>query len=57
MTVSVPSDLTQMTVNLQAPLIVNVENRKACQIIVDNKDGEYPVKFPIYDILQKIKER
>jgi len=56
-TVSVPSDLTQMTVNLQAPIIVNVENRKACQLIVDNKDGEYQVKFPIYDILQKNKER
>ena len=56
-TVSVPSDLTQMTVNLQAPIIVNAENRKACQLIVDNNGGAYPVKFPIYDIIQKSKER
>ena len=56
-TVSVPSDLTQMTVNLQAPIIVNAENRKAGQLIVDNNGGEYPVKFPIYDIIQKNKER
>lgn len=56
-TVSVPSDLTQMTVNLQAPIIVNAENRKAGQLIVDNNGGEYPVKFPIYDIIQKSKER
>jgi len=56
-TVSVPKDLTQMTVNLQAPIVVNAENRKACQLIVDNHNGEYPVKFPIYDILQKNKEK
>ena len=56
-TVSVPSDLTQMTVNLQAPIIVNAENRKAGQLIVDNNGGEYPVKFPIYDIIQKSKGR
>ncbi len=52
-TVSVPADLTKMSVNLQGPLIVNVDERKACQIIVEGND--YPVKFPIYDILQKRK--
>lgn len=52
-TVTVPSDLTKMTVNLQGPIIINVDERKACQVIVD---GElYPVKFPIYDILQARK--
>lgn len=52
-TVSVPSDITQMTVNLQGPIIINVDERKACQVIVD---GElYPVKYPIYDILQARK--
>ena len=49
-TVTVPSDLTKMTVNLQGPFVVNVEERKACQIIVEG--DIYPVKFPIYDILQ-----
>jgi flagellar assembly factor FliW len=52
-TVTVPSDLTQMSVNLQGPIIINVEERKACQLIVEN--GDYPVKFPIYDILQARK--
>ncbi len=48
-TVSVPSDLKKMSVNLQGPFVINVEEHKACQIIVEN--GDYPVKFPIYDIL------
>lgn len=52
-TVTVPSDLTRMTVNLQGPIIINVDERKACQIILDG--GEYPVKYPIYDILQARK--
>ncbi len=49
-TVTVPSDLTKMTVNLQGPFVINVEERRACQVIVENE--EYPVKYPIYDILQ-----
>ncbi len=48
-TVSVPSDLTKMSVNLQGPIVINVDEHKACQIIVE--DGKYPVRFPIYDIL------
>ncbi len=47
-TITVPSDLTQMTVNLMAPFIINAGNRKAAQIIVDG----YEVKFPVYEILQ-----
>ncbi|MCM1213592.1 MAG: flagellar assembly protein FliW [Lachnospiraceae bacterium] len=49
-TVSVPSDLTKMSVNLRGPLVINVETHKACQVIVDSND--FPVKFPIYEILQ-----
>ena len=52
-TVTVPSDLTKMSVNLQGPIIINVEERKACQIIVDAEGC--PVKYPIYDILQARK--
>lgn len=52
-TVRVPSDLTQMSVNLQGPIIINVDERKACQIIVDT--DTYPVRFPIYEILQSKK--
>ncbi len=52
-TVTVPSDLTNMTVNLQGPIIINVEERKACQLIVEG--DKYPVKFPVYDIIQARK--
>ena len=52
-TVRVPSDLKQMSVNLQGPISINVDERKACQIIVDT--DSYPVRFPIYEILQSRK--
>ncbi len=52
-TATVPSDLTKMSINLQGPIIINVNEMKACQIILDSE--AYPVKFPIYDILQAKK--
>ena len=52
-TVTVPADLTKMTVNLQGPFVINVEERKACQIILEG--DKYPVKYPVYDILKSGK--
>lgn len=52
-TVAVPSDLTRMTVNLRGPIVINAENRKACQVITEGED--YPVKYPIYEILKNRK--
>ena len=52
-TVTVPHDLKQMTVNLKGPFIINTKEMKASQTIIDNE--EYPVKFPIYEILQNNK--
>lgn len=49
-TVTVPSDLKAMTVNLKGPIVINSLTRKACQVIVDG--DAYAVKFPIYEILQ-----
>ena len=54
-TVTVPKDLTQMSVNLKGPIIINAAQRKACQLIVEG-DG-YQVKFPIYDILNEKKKK
>lgn len=53
-TVTVPSDVTKMTVNLKGPIIINVNNCKACQVIAEGENCE--VKFPIYDILKSRKE-
>ncbi len=54
-TVTVPRDLTKMTCNLMAPIIINAENRKACQVITEG--DEYPVRYPIYEILKSRKEQ
>lgn len=48
-TMTIPHDLTKMTVNLRGPIIINSETCKGCQVILDSDD--YKVKFPIYDIL------
>ncbi|MBR5578187.1 MAG: flagellar assembly protein FliW [Lachnospiraceae bacterium] len=53
-TVRVPEDLQKMSVNLQAPIIINAETKKAAQIIVNTE--KYPVKYYIYDILQELKK-
>ncbi len=53
-TLTVPQKIEDMSVNLQAPLVINSENRKAVQVIVE--DPKYPVKFPIYKILEAAKE-
>ncbi len=46
-TVTVPKDITKTTVNLKAPIIISIENRKAVQLISD--DDGYSVKHAIYD--------
>ncbi len=53
-TLTVPSDLTRMTCNLKAPIVINADTRKGCQIIADNAD--YMIKYPVYEIFQKAKE-
>lgn len=52
-TVTVPSDLTKMTVNLKGPVIINAIEKKACQVIVEGDN--YAVKYPIYEILKARK--
>ena len=53
-TITVPKDITKMSINLKAPIIINAAYKKACQIIVEG--DEYQVKYPIYDILQAAKK-
>lgn len=52
-TVTVPSDLTQMSVNLRGPFIINAAEKKACQVIIEGEG--YAVKYPVYDILNAKK--
>ena len=55
LTLTVPSDITKMTTNLKAPIIINAETKKGCQVIAENPD--YVVKYNIYDVIQKMKEK
>lgn len=49
---TVPSDISKMTANLKAPLIINTLTKKGCQIIVNNDN--YPVRFNVYEHIQKL---
>lgn len=53
-TVTVPKNPREATVNLKAPLIINADTRKASQIIVES---DYPVKYKIYEYLRGKKEK
>lgn len=54
LTVTVPADIKKMTSNLKAPIIINADTKKGCQIIVDNQD--YQVRYPIYEKFMTAKE-
>lgn len=51
-TVTAPEQIEDLSINLKAPIVINVEERKACQIIVEE---DYPVKFKIYELLKSKK--
>ncbi|MCD8038423.1 MAG: flagellar assembly protein FliW [Lachnospiraceae bacterium] len=52
-TVTVPKDITAMTVNLKAPIIVSMVTHKAVQVITESE--EYGIKYAIYDKLKARK--
>ena len=52
-TITVPPQIENMSVNLKAPIVINMANNKAVQIIVED---DYKVKHPIYETLRKRKE-
>ena len=53
-TVRVPKDIQDMSINLKAPIIINMSNNKGAQIIVED---DLPVRFKIYDLLKSRKEK
>ncbi len=53
-TVTVPKRIEDFSVNLKAPIVINRENRKGVQLIVED---DYPVKFRVYDVLKGKKEK
>lgn len=55
LSVTIPPKLEDITVNLKAPFIINVDSKKGCQLIAENDD--YEIKYRIYDILQESKNQ
>lgn len=53
-TVTVPGNIRDFSVNLKAPIIINMDNRKGVQLIVED---DYPVKYKVYDLLKGKKEK
>ena len=53
-TVTVPKKVEDFSVNLKAPIIVNMDNHKGVQLIVED---DYPVKYKVYQILKDKKEK
>lgn len=51
-TITVPEKIEEMSVNLKAPFVINTDNLQGAQLIVED---DYPVKYKIYDILNKKK--
>ncbi len=54
LTMTVPEDTKQMSVNLKAPVVINADTRKGIQIIAENQD--YEVKYKVYEILKNKQE-
>jgi len=53
-TVTAAADAKETTVNLKAPIVINTDTRKGCQIIVED---DYPVKFNLYQAVQERKKK
>lgn len=55
LTLTVPSDLTKMSTNLKAPIIINSATKLGCQIVAENED--YMIKYPVYDKINKMEKK
>ena len=53
-TVTVPRSIEDFSMNLKAPVVINMGTNKGAQIITE---ADYPVKYKIYDLLKASKEK
>ncbi|NDG85692.1 MAG: flagellar assembly protein FliW, partial [Proteobacteria bacterium] len=47
---TIPSNLTEMTANLKAPVVINVKERIAKQVVLQENDQ--PIKHPMFKELR-----
>lgn len=48
---TIPKNVEDMSINLKAPIVINMKNNKAKQVIANNDD--YPVKYKFYKELKR----
>ena len=53
-TVTASKNIEELSINLKAPIIINLDNMKGAQLIVED---DLPVKYKIYEILKNRKEK
>ena len=53
-TVTVPKQIEDFSINLKAPIVINMDTNKGAQVITED---DYPVKYKIYDLLKANKEK
>ena len=53
-TVTVPKKVEDFSVNLKAPIVINMDTNKGAQVI---SEDDYPVKYKIYDLLKTKNEK
>ena len=53
-TVTVPKKVEDFSINLKAPIVINMDTNNACQIIAED---DYPVKYKVYDLLKGNTEK
>ena len=52
-TLTAAADKKDTTVNLKAPLVINTDTRKGCQVIAED---DYPIKFNVYEAVKGRKK-
>lgn len=53
-TVTVPKQVEDFSVNLKAPIVINTDTNRGVQVITED---DCPVKFKIYDLLKAKREK
>lgn len=54
LTLTVPKNVKEMTINMKAPIIINSDTRRGAQMIAENRD--YMVRYKIYDRIERLKQ-
>lgn len=47
----IPQDVTKMTANMAAPILVNIENGYGMQVLAES--GDYQIRQPIFDLVSR----